>query len=133
MIIIQKRCFVTSWCFWKVYWHVFKILQATNRELIGVHISTMVNEAIRLKFKKSYKLKYFWETYATNTTIFCAQKLYNRGEIVCFFLYLKCLLKTHEFILIAFFTILLIFSQNLADLWDDRFLIDKEYDIVIEK
>ena len=75
--------------------------------------------------KKNYKLKYFWETYATNATIFCAQKLYNRGEIVCFFLYLKCLLKTHEFILIAFFTILLIFSQNLADLWDDRFLIDQ--------
>ena len=27
---LKKGCFVISWCFWKVYWHVFKILQTRS-------------------------------------------------------------------------------------------------------
>ena len=30
---LKKRCFVISWCFWKVYWHVLKILQTRSLSL----------------------------------------------------------------------------------------------------
>ena len=33
MIIIWKRMFVISWCFWKIYWHFFKILQTRSLSL----------------------------------------------------------------------------------------------------
>ena len=30
---LKKRCFVISWCFWKVYWHVLKTLRAWSLSL----------------------------------------------------------------------------------------------------
>ena len=31
--LYKKRFFLISWCFWKVYWHVLKILQARSLSL----------------------------------------------------------------------------------------------------
>ena len=33
MIIILKRCFATSWCFSKVYWHLFQTVETRSLPL----------------------------------------------------------------------------------------------------